>query len=138
MTPASGEPTAPAYGASKDVLTDNDWKVRDGQVIIFESWGTYSNYAFDVSRTVHVGEPTAEMKDRFTRVLRGHIGIATAAGADFNRHPLLHRPPAAARGFGEPIVWHGELWFGVALADRAPGRDLPRGAPFNPCGDEFA
>ncbi len=38
----------------------NDWKVRDGQVIIFESWGTYSNYAFDVSRTVHVGEPSAE------------------------------------------------------------------------------
>ncbi|HEX6571085.1 MAG TPA: M24 family metallopeptidase [Steroidobacteraceae bacterium] len=42
------------------MFADNDWKVRDGQVIIFESWGTYSNYAFDVSRTVHVGEPTAE------------------------------------------------------------------------------
>ena len=40
----------------------NDWKVRDGQVIIFETWGTYSNYAFDVSRTVHVGEPTAEYR----------------------------------------------------------------------------
>jgi len=40
----------------------NDWKVRDGQVIIFESWGTYSNYAFDVSRTVHVGEPNAEYR----------------------------------------------------------------------------
>jgi Xaa-Pro aminopeptidase len=40
----------------------NDWKVRDGQVIIFESWGTYSNYAFDVSRTVHVGEPSAEYR----------------------------------------------------------------------------
>jgi Xaa-Pro aminopeptidase len=25
-----------------------------------------------------VGEPTPEMKDRFTRVLKGHIGIATA------------------------------------------------------------
>jgi Xaa-Pro dipeptidase len=40
----------------------NDWRVRDGQVIIFESWGTYSNYAFDVSRTVHVGEPSAEYR----------------------------------------------------------------------------
>jgi Xaa-Pro aminopeptidase len=44
------------------MFADNDWKVRDGQVIIFESWGTYSNYAFDVSRTVHVGEPSAEYR----------------------------------------------------------------------------
>lgn len=44
------------------MFADNDWKVRDGQTIIFESWGTYSNYAFDVSRTVHVGEPSAEYR----------------------------------------------------------------------------
>lgn len=44
------------------MFADNDWQVRDGQTIIFESWGTYSNYAFDVSRTVHVGEPSAEYR----------------------------------------------------------------------------
>lgn len=44
------------------MFADNDWRVRDGQTIIFESWGTYSNYAFDVSRTVHVGEPSAEYR----------------------------------------------------------------------------
>jgi Xaa-Pro aminopeptidase len=44
------------------MFADNEWKVREGQVIIFESWGTYSNYAFDVSRTVHVGEPPAEYR----------------------------------------------------------------------------
>jgi Xaa-Pro dipeptidase len=44
------------------MFADNGWKVRDGQTIIFESWGTYSNYAFDVSRTVHVGEPSAEYR----------------------------------------------------------------------------
>jgi Xaa-Pro aminopeptidase len=44
------------------MFADNEWRVRDGQVIIFESWGTYSNYAFDVSRTVHVGEPGAEYR----------------------------------------------------------------------------
>jgi len=42
------------------MFADNDWRVRDGQTIIFESWGTYSNYAFDVSRTLHVGEPDPE------------------------------------------------------------------------------
>jgi Xaa-Pro dipeptidase len=45
------------------MFADNDWLVRDGQTIIFESWGTWSNYAFDVSRTVHVGEPSAEYRD---------------------------------------------------------------------------
>jgi len=44
------------------MFADNDWSVRDGQTIIFESWGTYSNYAFDVSRTVHVGEPSSEYR----------------------------------------------------------------------------
>ena len=32
----------------------------------------------DVTRTVAIGEPTEEMKDRFTRVLRGHISLASA------------------------------------------------------------
>src|SRR5213596_3582294 len=32
----------------------------------------------DITRTVPIGEPTAEMRDRFTRVLKGHIAIATA------------------------------------------------------------
>jgi len=46
-----------------DILfADNDWKVRDGQTIIFECWGTWSNYAFDLSRTLHVGEPSAEYR----------------------------------------------------------------------------
>jgi Xaa-Pro aminopeptidase len=31
-----------------------------------------------VTRTVAVGEPTAEMRDRFTRVLKGHIALALA------------------------------------------------------------
>ena len=44
------------------MFADNQWKVRDGQTIIFESWGTYSNYAFDLSRTVHVGEPSPEYR----------------------------------------------------------------------------
>jgi Xaa-Pro aminopeptidase len=44
------------------MFADNDWRVRDGQTIIFESWGSYSNYAFDLSRTLHVGEPSAEYR----------------------------------------------------------------------------
>jgi len=36
--------------------------VRQNQTIIFESWGSYSNYAFDMSRTVHVGPASAEYR----------------------------------------------------------------------------
>ena len=42
------------------MFADSSWKVREGQTIIFESWGEYGNYAFDMSRTAHVGEPSAE------------------------------------------------------------------------------
>ena len=33
---------------------------------------------WDVTRVVPIGAPTAEMRDRFTRVLKGHIALATA------------------------------------------------------------
>ena len=36
----------------------------------------------DLTRTVAVGEPTAEMRERFTRVLKGHIAIARAVFPD--------------------------------------------------------
>ena len=32
----------------------------------------------DVTRTIAIGQPSAEQRDRFTRVLKGHIAIATA------------------------------------------------------------
>jgi Xaa-Pro aminopeptidase len=53
------------------MFADNDWLVRDGQTIIFEAWGTWSNYAFDVSRTAHVGEPSAEYRRLCAEIARG-------------------------------------------------------------------
>jgi Xaa-Pro aminopeptidase len=44
------------------MFESNDWKVFDGQCIIFETWGTYANYAFDCSRTVHIGDPPADYR----------------------------------------------------------------------------
>ncbi|TFI60015.1 aminopeptidase P family protein [Sphingomonas parva] len=45
---------------------------------LVDSGGQYPDGTTDVTRTVAIGTPTAEMKDRFTRVLKGHIAIATA------------------------------------------------------------
>ncbi len=54
------------------MFADNQWKVRNGQTIIFESWGTYSNYAFDLSRTVHVGEPLPEYRRICATIAAAH------------------------------------------------------------------
>ena len=45
---------------------------------LVDSGGQYEDGTTDITRTLAIGEPTAEMRDRFTQVLQGHIGIATA------------------------------------------------------------
>lgn len=66
-------------------------------IYLIDSGAQYEDGTTDITRTVAVGEPTAEMRDRFTRVLQGHIAIATAvfpkgvSGAQidaFARRPL--------------------------------------------------
>jgi Xaa-Pro aminopeptidase len=66
-------------------------------IFLIDSGAQYQDGTTDITRTVAVGEPDAEMKDRFTRVLKGHIAIAMAvfpkgvSGAQldsFARRPL--------------------------------------------------
>ena len=45
---------------------------------LVDSGGQYQDGTTDVTRTVAIGEPTQEMRDRFTRVLKGHIALARA------------------------------------------------------------
>jgi Xaa-Pro aminopeptidase len=45
---------------------------------LVDSGGQYPDGTTDVTRTVAIGTPSAEMRDRFTRVLKGHIAIACA------------------------------------------------------------
>jgi Xaa-Pro aminopeptidase len=45
---------------------------------LVDSGGQYPDGTTDVTRTVAIGTPTAEMRDRFTRVLKGHVAIARA------------------------------------------------------------
>jgi Xaa-Pro aminopeptidase len=53
-------------------------KLEQGTLYLIDSGGQYVDGTTDITRTVAIGEPTAEMRDRFTRVLKGHIAIATA------------------------------------------------------------
>jgi Xaa-Pro aminopeptidase len=47
-------------------------------IYLVDSGGQYADGTTDITRSVVVGAPTDEMRDRFTRVLKGHIAIATA------------------------------------------------------------
>jgi Xaa-Pro aminopeptidase len=48
------------------------------ELFLVDSGAQYEDGTTDITRTVAVGTPTDEMRDRFTRVLKGHIAISTA------------------------------------------------------------
>lgn len=52
-------------------------KLDMDSIYLVDSGGQYLDGTTDITRTVIVGTPTDEMKDRFTRVLRGHIALST-------------------------------------------------------------
>ena len=64
------------------VTRKTDRAIAPGDLFLIDSGGQYQDGTTDITRTVIVGEPTAEMRDRFTRVLKGHIAIATAVFPD--------------------------------------------------------
>jgi Xaa-Pro aminopeptidase len=50
--------------------------LESGTLYLVDSGGQYLDGTTDVTRTVAIGTPSAEMRDRFTRVLKGHIALA--------------------------------------------------------------
>jgi Xaa-Pro aminopeptidase len=76
----------------------SDRPVAQNQIYLVDSGGQYLDGTTDVTRTVIVGEPTAEMKDRFTRVLKGHIALSRAVF------------PAGTRGAQLDVLARMFLW----------------------------
>ncbi len=64
------------------VTRKSNRRIVPGDLLLIDSGAQYEDGTTDVTRTIAVGEPTAEMRDRFTRVLRGHIAIARAVFPD--------------------------------------------------------
>ncbi|MFS0848512.1 aminopeptidase P family protein [Novosphingobium panipatense] len=62
------------------VSDETNRTLEPNSVYLVDSGGQYPDGTTDITRTVWVGpgEPPAEVKDRFTRVLKGHIALATA------------------------------------------------------------
>lgn len=49
-----------------------------GTLYLVDSGGQYLDGTTDITRTVAIGSPTPECRDRYTRVLKGHIALAKA------------------------------------------------------------
>jgi Xaa-Pro aminopeptidase len=52
--------------------------LEPGTLYLLDSGAQYLDGTTDITRTIAIGAPTPEMRDRFTRVLKGHIALATA------------------------------------------------------------
>jgi Xaa-Pro aminopeptidase len=75
--------TISAYGAHGAIVhysstEKSNVELKPEGLFLLDSGGQYLDGTTDITRTVALGEPTAEQKDRFTRVLKGHIDLALA------------------------------------------------------------
>ena len=59
------------------VNPENCRAINNNEIYLIDSGGQYQDGTTDVTRTVIIGQCTDEMKDRFTRVLKGMIAIST-------------------------------------------------------------
>ncbi len=80
------------------VNTATNRPIQSGELYLVDSGAQYPDGTTDITRTIAVGEPSDEMRDRFTRVLKGHIALARA------------RFPAGTKGVHLDILARQPLW----------------------------
>jgi Xaa-Pro aminopeptidase len=59
-------------------MPETEKRLDAGTLYLLDSGAQYLDGTTDITRTIAIGEPAPEMRDRFTRVLKGHIALATA------------------------------------------------------------
>lgn len=62
----------PHYRVNADTVR----KLETGTLFLIDSGGQYPDGTTDITRTVPIGQPSAPMRDHFTRVLKGHIALS--------------------------------------------------------------
>ncbi|GAB5468741.1 MAG: aminopeptidase P family protein [Rhodospirillales bacterium] len=83
------------------VTPESDRTLQAGELMVLDSGGQYLDGTTDVTRTLLVGEAPAEERDRYTRVLQGHIALATVRfpkGTSGTQLDVLARQPLWAVG----------------------------------------
>lgn len=87
------------------VSEESSLPLKMNEIYLVDSGGQYPDGTTDVTRTVIVGTPTDEMRDRFTRVLKGHITLATAIFPQGTRGSQLD-------SFARMHLWQAGLDYG--------------------------
>jgi Xaa-Pro aminopeptidase len=120
------------------VTPESNAPIEPGQLFLIDSGGQYRDGTTDVTRVMPIGAPTPEMRDRFTRVLKGHIAIATAVFPDgtlggqidaFARRPLWEAGLDYAHGTGHGIGAYLSVHEGP---QRIAAPNYPGGAALEP------
>jgi len=58
---------------------ETDVELKSEGIYLIDSGGQYLDGTTDITRTIALGKPTEEQKDRYTRVLKGHIALALSS-----------------------------------------------------------
>ncbi|MCM1323634.1 MAG: aminopeptidase P family protein [Acetobacter sp.] len=89
--------------------------LKKGSTLLLDSGGQYFDGTTDVTRTIAIGIPTAEMIEKNTLVLKGHIALASAVfhqNTSGNELDLLAREPLLKQGLDyEHGTGHGVGYF---------------------------
>lgn len=80
------------------VNTRTNRTLGDGELYLVDSGAQYEDGTTDITRTVAIGRPSEEMRERWTLVLKGMIGVS------------LLRFPAGTRGMDIDAVARLALW----------------------------
>ncbi|MEE8370610.1 MAG: aminopeptidase P family protein [Sphingomonadales bacterium] len=78
------------------VSEETNRKFENNMVFLIDSGGQYLDGTTDITRTLAIGDVGAEARDRFSRVLKGHIALATAIfpkGTTGSQLDVLARKP---------------------------------------------
>ncbi len=60
------------------VTKETNRKLVQNSLLLVDSGGQYIDGTTDITRTIAIGTPTKQMKENYTRVLKGHINLAMA------------------------------------------------------------
>jgi Xaa-Pro aminopeptidase len=87
-------------------------KTEPGSLLLVDSGAQYLDGTTDVTRTVAMGEPTAEMRQRYTLVLKGHLALGRV------------RFPAGTTGAALDALARAPLWSAGLDYDHGTGHGV--------------
>jgi Xaa-Pro aminopeptidase len=86
------------------VTRKSNRRIAPGELFLVDSGGQYADGTTDITRTVAVGTPADDFRQKFTLVLKGHIAIARAVFPDGTTGAQLD-------SFARQFLWRGGLDF---------------------------